>query len=142
MRILLATEQWPVVFAKLDGEQTVADLQAHFAEFEAVLGRKQRFAQITWLKSYSRDPELNKTTAKWFKQREKAMKETCVGVAHISSSLGFRFVLSTVFLLKPLPVPYTVSPSFADAMEFVRGQASKYGLALPADVKRPWADMP
>lgn len=142
MAILLATDQWPFVFTMLDGQQTYDELEEHIAEVDRIFERRQMFAQVTWLKGYTRDSKMNARVARWFKDSQQAMKDYCVGVGHVSSSGGFRFALSAVFLIKPLPCPHSVDGTFDEAVAFVRKQAHKRGLTLPAEVRRPWAGMP
>ncbi len=55
---------------------------------------------------------------------------------------AFRFGLSAVFLLAPLPCPHGVDGTFDDAMAFVRKHAGKRSLTLPPSVRRPWEGIP
>jgi hypothetical protein len=142
MAILLATDQWPFVFTQLDGQQTMAQLEEHISDVNRLFERRQMFAQITWLKGYTRDTKMNDRVARWFKESHQAMKDYCVGVGHVSSSGGFRFALSAIFLIKPLACPHSVDATFDEALVFVRKQAARRGLTLPAEVRRPWSEMP
>ena len=49
----------------------------------------------------------------------------------VSQSLGFRFLLSSIFLVKPMPCPYQVCSSFDEALTWVRDIAARRSLALP-----------
>jgi hypothetical protein len=140
--ILLDTKQFPFVFTMLDGQNTIDDLERHIAECNELFARKQMFAQVTWLKGYTRDSKQNERVARWFKESSQSIKDCIVGVGHISSSAGFRFALSAVFLIKPMPCPHSVDSNFDAAIAFVRKQAGKRGLKLPETVQRPWPDMP
>jgi len=60
----------------------------------------------------------------------------------ITESLGFRFLLSSMFLIHPLPVPYIVSPTTRDALRFCGDEAKKRGLVVPEGLGSPWPDAP
>jgi hypothetical protein len=142
MSFALTTEQFPYVFTKVDGESTLQDLEQHIAENAALFARKQPFVQVTWLKTYHRNPELSARVARWFKEQRQTMKDYCIAIGHISSSGGFRFGLSALFLLTPLPCPHSVDATFDEALAFVRKHAAKRGLALSSMVRRPWEGIP
>ena len=59
-------------------------------------------------------------------------KQWCVGNGIVSKSLGFRFLLSSIFLVKPMPCPYSVCSSWDEAMTWVQQSAATRGLGRPA----------
>ena len=65
----------------------------------------------------------------------------CAGAALINTSAAFRFVLSAVFLIKPLAVPYQVCGKFADAEAFARKMAPTKHIVLPPRLRCPWPDL-
>lgn len=69
--------------------------------------------------------------AQWMKATADETRKWCVGNGIVSRSLGFRFLLSSIFLVKPMPCPYQVCASFDEAMTWVRGVASAKGLDVP-----------
>jgi hypothetical protein len=54
--------------------------------------------------------------------------------ALIAPSTAFRFVLSTVFLVKKMDTPYHVCATFDEAMSFCRNEALKRKVTLPRNV--------
>jgi hypothetical protein len=141
MAIDLVLDQWPIVYTRFDGDQTIAELEAYIKKVDAVHARRQPYVGISYLKRYARDRPQLERIAKWIKDTEEVTREFCVATGMINNSVGFRFLLSTIFLIKPMPCPYQVCASFDDALAFVRRQATDRGLVLPA-ARRPWPDLP
>lgn len=134
--------QWPYVFTRFDGVQTLADLDAYIARMEReVHKRKQPYLGVTYLKKYSRDKEVVERMQKWMAATKSFTRDYCVAIAMINSSTGFRFLLSAIFLVQSMPCPYEVCGTYAEAIAFVDKEADKRGLAhkLP---KPPWPDAP
>lgn len=134
--------QWPYVFTRFDGVQTLPELDAYIARMDAeVHRRKQPYLGVTYLKKYSRDKEVVARMQKWMAETKQLTREHCVAIAMVNSSTGFRFLLSAIFVIQPMPCPYEVCASYADALAFVDGQARKRGLALTTP-RPPWPDAP
>ncbi len=133
--IVVNIDQWPVVQAVWDGEQSDADIDAYIRDTLACYARRQPFVTITWMKKYSATSEHRRRIAELMKQTEGEVKNFSVCSAIIAPSAGFRFVLSTVLLLKPMATPYKVCASFQEALPFVREHARNRKLALPPLLK-------
>jgi hypothetical protein len=128
-----------VVFSKFDGEQTAAEVEAYIRRFSAIHARGKPYVGINWMKRYARNRDTTERMGRWMKETESVTRELCVAAAIVASP-AFRFVLSAVFLIKPMVCPYLVCGSFAEASRFVRGEASKRRLVLPKIVN-PWSDL-
>ena len=134
--------QWPYVFTKFDGVQTIAELDAYIARMDAeVHRRKQPYVGVSFLKKYSRDKEVVERMRKWMAATETITRERCVAIAMVNSSTGFRFLLSTIFVIQRMPCPYDVCATFDEAIAFVQKQAGLRNLKLAAP-RRPWPDLP
>jgi len=134
--------QWPYVFTRFDGVQTLADLDAYIARMEReVHKRKQPYLGVSYLKKYTRDKEVVERMQKWMSATKQFTRDYCVAIAMINSSTGFRFLLSAIFLVQSMPCPYEVCGTYADAIAFVDGQAEKRGV-LHKPPKPPWPDVP
>jgi hypothetical protein len=142
MPIDLSFDQWPFVFTKFDGQLTQAELEAYIKRMETVHARKERYVGISYIKRYAREKSQIERIARWIKETENFTREYCMATGMVNTSTGFRFLLSGIFLIKPMPCPYSVCGTFADAVSFVRGEASQRGLPLPPVVKKPWDDVP
>jgi hypothetical protein len=141
MSIELLLGQWPYVFSKFEGDMTIADLDAYFQRFKVVHARREPYVGISFVKQVTRDRALLNRMARWMKEAEQGTRELCMATALISPSLGFRFVLGTLFLIKPMACPYQVHLKFESAIAFVRAEAQKRGVVLP-EAHRPWPDLP
>jgi hypothetical protein len=141
MAIDLVLDQWPFVFTRFDAEQSIEELEAYIRKMDSVHARRDRYVGVTFLKRYSRDRPQLERIARWLKETDQFTREFCVGVGMVNNSVGFRFLLSTIFLIKPMPCPYQVCATFDDAVAFVRRQASDRGMVLPA-ARKPWPDLP
>ena len=135
-------EQWPVVFSRFDGDQTVADIDAYMTHVQELHQRKQLYVNISWMKEYTRGRAQLTAMGNWVKKVDAGTRAYCVASAIVTESIGFRFLLSTVFLVRPLRIPYLVSASVKEAIEFCRQEALKRQLMLPPDIRVPWADAP
>jgi hypothetical protein len=134
--IEILTDQWPVVFIKVDGEQTTADFEAYIAAFNRMYERQEPFSIVTWVKKYSAKTEIVARVGRWFKETEPLIKKYWVSNAMVSPSAGFRFLLSAVYLVKPLPISSRVCATPEEAVAFTR--ASWAGKPLPPNVHWPF----
>jgi hypothetical protein len=133
--IVVNVDQWPVVQAVWDGEQSDDDIDAYIRDTLDCYKRREPFITITWMKKYSATTEHRRRIADMMKHTEGDVKTFSVCSAIIAPSAGFRFVLSTVLLLKPMATPYKVCSSFAEALPFVREHARLRKMTLPSQLK-------
>jgi hypothetical protein len=126
-----STEHWPVLLVKFDGAQTMADVEYFIREMDAAHARKEPYASISLMRKYVSNPSHVQKVARWMKATSDKTREFCVANGIVSQSLGFRFLLSSIFLIKPMPCPYQVCSSFDEAMDWVRELATKRGLHVP-----------
>jgi len=136
--IQLDERQWPMVFTCFDGENSLDELEVYIRSFDDIHRRKKPYATISWMRQYSRDPKQVERVRRWMKDTEADTRAYCVGTGIITQSFGFRFVLSAIFVVKPLPCPHDVFSGFDKALEFIRGVSEKRGLHLPAQIDCPW----
>ena len=118
--IELRDDQWPVCFIRIDGEQSMHDYESYINAFNKLYERKEPFAIVSFVKSYRARGEIIKRTGRWFKETEPLIKKYWVSNAMYASSPGFRFILSAVYLIKPLPIANKVCASPEEAIEFTR----------------------
>jgi len=126
------SDYWPMLLVKFDGEQTMRDVDYFIREMAAAHARKQPYASISLMRKYSSERAQVQKVAQWMKATADETKKWCVGNGIVSQSLGFRFLLSSIFLVKPMPCPYQVCSSFDEALAWVRGVASTRGLTVPS----------
>jgi hypothetical protein len=137
--IEVTTSAWPIVLVKFDADQTMADCEVFIRKMEEVHARRQRYASISYMKRYSTDRKQVRRVGEWMKEARKDTADLCIGTGIITVNSAFRFVLSSIFLIKPMACPYKVCASFDEAYRFVEEQSRARGLALPSLVN-PWRD--
>ena len=133
----ISTQHWPLLLVKFDGQQTMRDVDYFISEMSAAHARKSPYASISLMRKYSSERTQVNKVAQWMKATADETKRWCVGNGIVSQSLGFRFLLSSIFLVKPMPCPYNVCSSWDEAMTWIQGVSSKSGLAVPP-VPNPW----
>jgi len=116
------------------GQQTDEDLERYFQATYEYHRRDQPFVVITWVHSYKNSPGHRDRLARFISDTDAVTRKHCVAGAMIHTSGALRFILSTVFLVKPLPMPYTVCGTLPEALTFLRGHATQRRLSLPATV--------
>jgi hypothetical protein len=129
--IVVDAGQWPLVRVIWDGDQTDADLDAYLRACRLVLERRERHVTMTWMRRSHNKREHQHRIAAFMQETDALNREYNRGAAIITRSLAFRFVLSTVLLIKPIPVPYRVCGTFNEAETFLRGIATQNGVRLP-----------
>ena len=133
----ISTQHWPLLLVKFDGQQTMRDADYFISEMSAAHARKTPYASISLMRKYSSERSQVNKVAQWMKATADETRRWCVGNGIVSQSLGFRFLLSSIFLVKPMPCPYSVCSSWDEAMTWIQGVSSKSGLAVPP-VPNPW----
>jgi hypothetical protein len=134
--IEIRLNQWPVCFVKWDGESTPADLEGYIASFNKLHDRRERFAIISYIKRYKTDRDVVARIGRWFQEVEPLIRTYWASNAMVSPSPGFRFVLSGVYLIKPLPIPSRVCATPEEAIAFTR--SSWHSKEPLPDVKWPF----
>jgi hypothetical protein len=137
--IELNITQWPVCFVHISGSPTPTEYERHIAEFNRLYERRAPFSVVTWLQSYRSDPAIVRRTGRWFAETDSLIREFWVSNAVLSQSAGFRFLLSAVFLIKPLAAANKVCASPAETLEFTRQTWRERHLVLPNSLRWPFA---
>jgi hypothetical protein len=132
------TEHFPIVLVKFDAHQTMADCQRFMDAMDAIHQRKHPYLSVSYMRRYNTDREQVRRVAEWMKANAHLTREYCVATGIVTQSLGFRFLLSSIFLIRPMPCPYQVCATFEEAVGFVRAQAHKRGMMVPT-VPNPWS---
>jgi hypothetical protein len=138
MSIDIDTSVPGVVFSRFDGEQTLADLERYIGRYNEVHKAGKPYVGINWMRRYSRDRELARRMGQWMKDTDAVTRELVCGAALITTSTTFRFLLSSVFLIKPMSCPYTVCASLVEADRFLRPVAAQRRLVMPSVLRSPW----
>jgi hypothetical protein len=134
----LDSSHWPVVMVKWDVDQTMDDLQRFMDGMDAIHRRQERYVSISYMRKYATEPAQVRRVAEWMKATADDTRRWCVGTGIVTRSLGFRFLLSSIFLIRPMACPYRVCASFDEAWRFVHDEGQRRGLAVPP-VPNKWS---
>ena len=111
---------------------TDAAFEAFLGDLDVIYQRRKRFVFVL---DASRMPDVSvpqrRRQAQWMKENEALFRRYLIGVAFVFSSPALRFVLSSIFLMRPLPVPYTVCSTQEEALAWA-GQALRKAGIEPA----------
>jgi hypothetical protein len=132
--IELDASRFPLVVATFDAHQTYEEMERYLAAFDRVHARRQEFALMAVIKRYVSDRKQVDLMGTWMKRNEDISRRYCVCTAMVTASLGFRFLLSTVLLVKPLVMPYRVCRTVDEGLDFVRAECTKRNVVLPRDL--------
>jgi hypothetical protein len=125
---------WPLVFTRFEGSQTIEEVDGHFERTASIYVRKQPWVSVAFMNGYGRDPRVLRRIAYWMKKIEEPTRKYCMAAAMIAPSAGFRFVLGAVLLIQPIPCPYMVCGTLDEALAFVRMKAAEHSLKLPSEL--------
>jgi hypothetical protein len=128
----IVLEHWPVVLVKFDADQTMEDCDRFIAAMDAIHRRQEPYASISYMRRYNSDRLQVRRVAEWMKSSAADTERWCIGTGIVTRSLGFRFLLSSIFLVKPMVCPYRVCSNFDEAWQFVAGEGRKRNLVLPS----------
>jgi hypothetical protein len=118
--------RWPVVIADFSGEQTDDQLASYLRHIKRYLDARKRFALIVDLRQATRTPLSQQAQiAEWLKSNVNSFRKLNVATAFVFSSPVFRFVLSRVFLIQPMPSPHLVTADFEEAVTWAWVQITK-----------------
>ena len=76
-------------------------------------------------------PTQRKRQAEWQREHERAIREYSLGTAFAISSALVRGDLTAIFWVQPLPNPYFIAVSLAEAERWALAQLAAAGLRAP-----------
>jgi SpoIIAA-like len=130
--IQLDTTQWPLAVFTCDGRQTDDDVTSFLADLERLLDREQPYLVMMDVRSYEANFAHVRRIGLWTKEWFEASRRHLAASALVVESEAFRMLLATFFLVVKMPVPFTCVTSRDEADAWLREQAEKAGLSLPA----------
>jgi hypothetical protein len=123
---------WPVVVTMIPSRALDEELQAHMDYVDGLYARGEPFLTVTFIRLSTRTTNQQRAQmSAWMTRTEPAMKRLNRGAAFVTGSTAFRFVLSGLMLLSPLPIPYEVFTSARDATPWLERALREAGLAVP-----------
>jgi hypothetical protein len=114
-----------------------AELVAHMRHVDGLYRRGEPFLTVTFISIATRvtGPQ-REMMSRWMNDTREQMVELNKGAVFVTGSMMFRFVLSGLMLLSPLPIPYEVFAEAGPAVPWLRGRALAHELSLPGGLDR------
>lgn len=117
-----------------DGEQTAQDVDRYLARLTEVHARDRDYVGISLMLRYAAPRDQMQRIGAFIAEHKDDVARLCRGTAIITPHLGFRFLLSSLFMIQRMPNPYTVAGNADDAFAWVRAEG--HGAMLSAELER------
>ena len=123
-------EGWPLVYCAHSGLYASLDeVDVFLAGLEELYARKQPFVILNDLsQGGKRDNEQLSRIGAWMKAHRDEIARYNKGTCFVSQSTLFRFVMSSLFLVQPLPNPYSVCASLDEAYLWIKKRLDDEGM--------------
>lgn len=116
-------QTWPIVVHRTIGVPSDAHVDAFIEQADALLARAEPYVVIFDSTLAGRvSGYMRKRSSEWLANNSTSLAKYCHGTALVFPSAAFRFVLSTILLISPSPVPHKVHSNLDEAMEWARAQ--------------------
>ena len=125
----------PIVLTVFRGRQTDEDVEAYIAAMDAMYARGRRYAGVSLMLQYAPERRHLGRIAEWTRATKPLVKELCVGAAIVAPSPAFRFLLSSLLMIQPLPVRYQVVGDVDEAADWIAGQLAAARLEVPPSLR-------
>lgn len=125
--------RFPLVTFTLTGLMDDAEYERFLARVSEHLARRTPIAYAFQFSHAQRPPKGRVARqAEFIKQHRDAFSAHCLGLGLVFDSPVFRFAMSTLLLIQPLPMPYEVCSEMARAVAFAERQLSAARVSFPA----------
>lgn len=114
--------RFPVVVVTGRGEISFADVQQYLVDIERVIARGRQAHVLDFRQAQVPSSQIRRGKAEWFKANKQLMQDNVAGTAVVFQSPVFRFMLSSIALLVPIPVPFSTHASLDDGVAWAAGQ--------------------
>ena len=128
---IVIREHGPVTITIFDGEQHEADVDAYLERLREIHHRDRPYIAASLMLRYSAAPSQVRRVGEWIRENKSDVTRLCAGSAIIAPSVGFRFLLSSLFMIQRMPMPYTVVSGPREAADWIGARAESVGLRVP-----------
>jgi hypothetical protein len=123
----------PLVMVRLWGALSDDRFRAYLARYDALMDRGHPVVVLIDARTVAPAPATQrKMQADWLAIRATRVKELLMGMAFVITSPIVRALITAVFWWKPLPCPYVVTATIAEALSWADATCRAKGLAIPA----------
>ncbi|HEX6839286.1 MAG TPA: STAS/SEC14 domain-containing protein [Polyangia bacterium] len=117
--------RYPLVVVTAQGEIPLDDFQQYLVDIERVIRRGRQAHVLDFREARVPSAEVRRGKAEWFKQHERLMKEHVAGTAVVFHSPLFRFMLSSIMLIVPIPVPFSTHGVLEEGVAWAERQLDR-----------------
>ena len=127
---------WPIVVNMIPSRAIDGELDAHMRYVDRLYARGEPFFTATFISLKTRSTsEQRARMGQRMKDTQEQMRALNRGAVFIAGSTLFRFTLSGVMLLSPMPIPYEVCTTSDEAAQWLRGALRDEGLPIPTGLE-------
>jgi len=127
--VVFELKDWPLVYIKFAGKQSAESLKFYQDSMEEVLAREEPHVVVHHIQEYKKeDAVFIRDMGEWMKKVQKRSSAYCKFLVIVPPSKAFSFVLSTVFLITPMPVPSKVTSNLDEALTWAKDEIQRLGL--------------
>jgi hypothetical protein len=117
--------RFPLVVVTGRGEISFEDFQQYLIDIERVIKRGRQAHVLDFREANVPSSEIRRGKAEWFKHNKQLMKDNVAGTAVVFNSPLFRFMLTSIMLIVPIPVPFSTHGTLDDGVEWAAAQLRK-----------------
>ncbi len=138
MAVHVETRFWPIVYARLEGEVTEADVASMATAFDRVFARASTFATVADLRHVLgvAGAKERKAIADWLQTIEPQMKAYCVGSSNLMRSSLIRGALTAIYWIFTPPVPQQQPGRPDDATRWCAERLAEAGIDAEATARQ------
>ena len=126
--------RWPLQVVRFVGGVTLRQHEQAMEEMTNRLRRRERHISLIDLsRGAIPTAEQRQRYATWIQENDALMREVLLGMAIVTTSPAMRLTVSTVFHLRPLPVPYFIASWELDAAAWSIAHLEDQGLRPHAE---------
>ena len=117
------TSSWPIVIHRTLGVPNDDQVDAFIRLADELLARGEPYVVIFDSSRAGRvSSYMRRRSSEWLTQNGATLARVCRGTALVFPSAALRFVMSTVLLVSPAPVPHKVCADLDEGLEWARAQ--------------------
>jgi hypothetical protein len=134
----MAAYEWddrllPLFLLKVPPQSTVEEAKPYYDRTVELYRQGQKLAIIAHVAKVGiPDKAVTRYAAERMQQELALMRQQVLGTVFVTASPVFRFILSSLFLLQPLPFDHKVVSTLEEAIAWVEPKVAGAGLTLPA----------
>lgn len=131
--------EWPLLIQTFDGYQSDTDVAYFERRMLEVFARSEAFVSIVHVRKYEANAAHIRRLATFTKDHRGPLEAHCRGSAIVIPSPSFRFILSSFYLMVPMPHPTLICEDTARAVPWLVHRLKEARLQIPASLQPPGA---